>query len=111
MHKSPFKNATWLSLMLGLSRNLLSIRQGPGDHNPSYDICIRLPVCPTGGLCKAALSILRGVGAGTEACTCTSKTLLPTMENVCVKYAALWMFSTRFFRKTMGSFSDSEMCR
>ena len=38
MHKSPFKNATWLSLMLGLSRNLLSIRQGPGDHNPSDQI-------------------------------------------------------------------------
>lgn len=44
MHKSPFKNATWLWLMLGLVRNLLSIRQGLCDRNPSCDICDMLPV-------------------------------------------------------------------
>ena len=54
MHKSPFENATWLSLMLGLSRNLLSIRQGPGDHNPSYDICIRLPRLPNRRLMQSS---------------------------------------------------------
>ena len=48
--------------MLGLVRNLLSIGQGLGGHNPSYDICICFSVWPTGSLCKAARGILMEAG-------------------------------------------------
>lgn len=57
MHKSPFKNATWLWLMLGLVRHLLSIRQGLCDHNPTCDVCACFLFEPTGSLCKATVGI------------------------------------------------------
>lgn len=90
--------------MLGLVRNLLSIGQGPRDHNPSYDICICFPFWPTGGLCKAARGILTEAGGRDRVLFHYFKNSAPTMANIRSKYVILWTFSPGFFRKTNGSF-------
>lgn len=79
MHKSPFKKATWLSLMLGLARSPLSA--GEGRAVLIHPMVFAFPFCPTGSLCKAALRILRARGAG-EPCTFAHfKTAPATMES------------------------------
>lgn len=112
MHKSPFKNATWPWLVLGLASCLLSVRREQAIIIHPMIFAFVFPSARQAAYAKQLCVPTRGGGGGERALDIFFPNSAPDNGEHCSKHGPTRdVFSPLWLGKQMGGFSDSEIYR